>query len=474
MGIIKSQISFWDLSRTPWLSARPVTCYYIQKELPIILSKYLNNNYDLLGSGNITIRSGEYIAERNYVAEETKYVYLSVRNFSGLDVDFSSANFLNESEGEKYENIALDDGDIIITRSATVGCVQFFRKPDNKIYIPSHHLSILRSNDSFEFKQFCVFWLGTKYCREFFEAYSTGKIQKEINNWSIRKIPIPRVKNLFELVVRCNTINKKIEEKISQVTSLQSIIDNVLIENKIKKGYKESFFEVLTSTFSKIDNQIFLRCGAQYRAFWDIHKGLLFEGTNKGIPMVRLSDLLKLMNTKTLKKGIVEVEYVLIELEDIEAGTGRIIKEDRVVNEIGSDKVCFEDCDLVTSKMRPYLGYTVLNNTERNYIGTTELLPFRANKERVRPDFLKYILLSHEYLKKSELLMYGKEHPRIHLLDLLNIKVPCPDLDAQDKIITEITLREDKNNELKTLIEKLRTKIDVIIRKTIIEEEEMQ
>jgi len=43
--------------------------------------------------------------------------------------------------------------------------------------------------------------------------------------------------------------------------------------------------------------------------------------------------------------------------------------------------------------------------------------------------------------------MYGKEHPRIHLLDLLDIKVPCPDLDTQKKVVSEIEKQENINEE---------------------------
>jgi hypothetical protein len=39
-----------------------------------------------------------------------------------------------------------------------------------------------------------------------------------------------------------------------------------------------------------------------------------------------------------LKKGFLDKEHVLIELEDIEAGTGKITNLERVVTEIGSDK----------------------------------------------------------------------------------------------------------------------------------------
>jgi len=309
--------------------------------------------------------------------------------------------------------------------------------------------------------------LRTKYCRTFFEAYATGKIQKEINNWSIRKVPIPMLKDISEVVSQCNNIQEKITERNKQVTSLQNIIDNILVENNVKEKYEESFFEVLSSSFSNIQNQVFLRCGAQYRAFWDKHSGLLFEETYKDVPIVRLFELMRLINTTTLKKGILDDDYILIELEDIEAGTGRIINEDKIVSEIGSDKVCFEDCDLVTSKIDPYLGYTILNDPGKNYIGTTELLPFKVNKNRARTEYIKYLLLSHEYLAKSSLLMYGKRHPRIHPLDLLNIKVSCPDIDIQDKIINEIKEQEDKNNDLRNQIKHLRKKIDEVIWDTI-------
>ena len=96
-------------------------------------------------------------------------------------------------------------------------------------------------------------------------------------------------------------------------------------------------------------------------------------------------------------------------------------------------------------------------------------MPFRVNKNMARSEYLKYVLLSHDYLKKSELLMYGKEHPRIHPLDLLNIKVPCPNPDVQDKIINEIKEQEDKNNVLRNQIEELTKQIDEVIWKTITE-----
>jgi restriction endonuclease S subunit len=59
--------------------------------------------------------------------------------------------------------------------------------------------------------------------------------------------------------------------------------------------------------------------------------------------------------------------------------------------------------------------------------------------------------------------MYGKEHPRIDIRDLLAIKIPLPDLEAQQKIVSEIQQREEKSNQYKEEIKKLREDIDNLI-----------
>ena len=103
----------------------------------------------------------------------------------------------------------------------------------------------------------------------------------------------------------------------------------------------------------------------------------------------------------------------------------------------------------------------VLNILE--LIGTTELLPFKVNKDKVYPEYLKYVLLSHEYLEKSWFLMYGKEHPRIHPLDLLSIKIPLPPKDVQEKIISEIQKQEEINDKAKQKLNDYRNQINGLV-----------
>jgi restriction endonuclease S subunit len=66
--------------------------------------------------------------------------------------------------------------------------------------------------------------------------------------------------------------------------------------------------------------------------------------------------------------------------------------------------------------------------------------------------------------------MHGKEHPRIHPLDLLNIKIPLPkDLETQQAIVVEIQEQEKINNAAQRKIKTLREEINKIIWTTLTE-----
>jgi Type I restriction modification DNA specificity domain. len=108
--------------------------------------------------------------------------------------------------------------------------------------------------------------------------------------------------------------------------------------------------------------------------------------------------------------------------------------------------------------MRPYLAYVFINDKSKNYIGTTELVPFKLINNDVNIYFLKYCLVSNEYISKSALIMYGKEHPRIYVKDLLAIKIPLPDLEIQQKIVSDIQQREEKSNQYKEQIKNYKKK----------------
>lgn len=456
--------SLSELQRTYWLSLREDTWRFLREDLPNLLEVYFPSGYVRLGEFVLSLRSGEYIEKASYSDEETEFAYVSVNNFSSETPDLDDIVFLDTVVGERFKAIALCDGDLIITRSGTVGRVHAFHPPDNKYYIPSHHLAVLKLPDEVSRAQFLRFYLQTDFARNFFWAHATGKSQKEITNWSIRRIPVPRMDNYAEVARNCREIECQIEELRNKSRDLQDIIEEVFVAYQLKPSGHPDRKEILQFSLSDISRQLYLRCGAQYRAFYENHKGLLFDDPEPKYRIRRLGELMHPYPATVLKKGVLDEEYILIELKNIESLTGRIITEDNVVAEIGSDKVVFGDCDLLVGKLRPYLGYAVLNDKDKPYIGTTELLPFSVNDDLTMPGYLRYLLLSRDFLHVSSMLMYGKEHPRIHPGDLLAIRVPCPPLEVQKSIVVDdIHEKEQKNQETRIKIEELRQEIDRIL-----------
>jgi len=280
-----------------------------------------------------------------------------------------------------------------------------------------------------------------------------------IDNKLIKKIE----QNKENLLRKIDENEQAIFQIKPKIESLQDIIDDVFVKYKVKSSkFKNDYEEHFLISSQHIGDNLFLRLGAQYYAFFKVHQGLLFDGTGE-YSQIPLGQLIKKHKAKVLKKGILDQLYILLDLEQLEAKTGRILDENNEVEEIGSDKVLFGDADIVISKIDPYLAYVFINDKSKNYIGTTELVPFKIISGNINIHYLKYCLLSKEYIVKSSLIMYGKRHPRIHLKDLLAIKIPLPDLKIQQKIVSEIQQREEKSNQYREQIKKLREEIDNLI-----------
>ncbi|MBA4312215.1 MAG: restriction endonuclease subunit S [Chlorobiaceae bacterium] len=467
MSISPFVIKMEDITRTPWLGVRPFTCYFTKQALPDFIKKYSAKGYERLGKFVLTLRSGEYIPKDNYASAETNYVYLSVNNFSKGYLNLTECTYLETDAGEKYSSMKVEDGDIIITRSGTVGRVAVFHVPEKmieKTFIPSHHLAIIKTSTPRD-HLFLKYYLSFSFCKDFFDALSTGKVQKEITNWAIRKIPIPLLLNRSLLKKEFSKIDKWIGALEIKNVSLQTIVDEVLTQFKLKTNAESTYrAETLVPCLKDVAQNRAIRLGAQYNAFWLNHDGHLFEGTDKKWQNAPLKRTARMAQKIVLKKGVLPQPRTLIDFDQVESPNGRITDFENIVAELGSGRIEFGNCDFLTNKLRPYLGYTILNKPEDKLIGTTEFIPFVIrNKSKVSVEYLRCLLLSTEYLEKSKFLMSGKEHPRINSIDILNIKVPLPDIKTQRAIVKEIKKREAKSQKAREIIKKLREQIDKLI-----------
>ncbi len=224
---------FGNISKTNWLSIRTYLCRFIEDELPIFIKENLKGQYIPLTKFVKKIRSGEYIPKQYYSLEPTNFVYLRANNISSNELNLEECVYLKNEIGEQYRDISLKESNLLLTRSGTVGkCIIFNLKQEDDItFIPSHHLAVIEFNN-IEDASFLKYYLQSSFGSDFFWAFSTGKSQKEITNWSIRKLPVPAVddKTKQKIVSEIQQREEKSNQYKEQIKKLREEIDNLIYQ----------------------------------------------------------------------------------------------------------------------------------------------------------------------------------------------------------------------------------------------------
>ena len=193
----------------------------------------------------------------------------------------------------------------------------------------------------------------------------------------------------------------------------------------------------------KCDN--YVRLDPKYRVFSDV-KHFKVWGKCENIA---LKKVLFPLESPKIKKGELDNDYKLVELQNIER-CGNTLFDVETVSKIGSDKVIIKNGDIVIPKMEPQKGQFFLNEQHQLFLGSSELIEYEINKDLYAPLFLYYLLVIPDVLKCMKSLESGKAHQRVNTDDLLKIKIPKVPLNIQNKIIKQIKPIEEGISKLKS------------------------
>ncbi|MBF0890404.1 hypothetical protein HKD28_03050 [Gluconobacter sp. LMG 1744] len=131
-----------------------------------------------------------------------------------------------------------------------------------------------------------------------------------------------------------------------------------------------------------------------------------------------------------------------IGLEDIEAGTGRLLDIlPTFGREIASTKSQFRRGDLLYGRLRPYLQKVIIAPSDG--IAATELLVLRIDPA-VDAAFLHEVLLGPDHLAQITKLMSGARMPRVRSEQLFDCAVMLPPRDVQCRIARALAVVRDR------------------------------
>jgi type I restriction enzyme S subunit len=185
--------------------------------------------------------------------------------------------------------------------------------------------------------------------------------------------------------------------------------------------------------FGSISNQPSLRFDVNYRYFFDIKNALTWPQKES----YEIADILSPIKSDIIGKGLLESEEYLVELSNIDRRFNHLTNI-QSITEIGSDKRVLEEGDVIIPRLQPRMGNIFTNLEHKRYLGSSELVEYRCDENKVSSKFLYYILTHPLFLDSLLLTESGKTHRRVSPDDLLKYKIPNICQSAQISFINSI------------------------------------
>lgn len=136
------------------------------------------------------------------------------------------------------------------------------------------------------------------------------------------------------------------------------------------------------------------------------------------------------------KAGAIHADSWVLDLEDIEKGSGRLLNRVRHSDRPSiSEKNAFNTGDVLYGKLRPYLNKVLV--ADEPGVCSSELVPFRCHGDW-DPGYFKLALSSPMFLRYVNARSYGMKMPRLGTDDARRSVLPLPPLQEQARIVARV------------------------------------
>ena len=254
------------------------------------------------------------------------------------------------------------------------------------------------------------------------------------NKFSEIPIPVPpiqeqqriisKIETLFSFVIELGNSEK---ELISTMSKAKSKILDLAIHGKLvpQDANDEPALELL----KRINPKAVASCDNPH------YENVPFEIPSNWL-WVKLGDVTNYGKCSTCSVDDINNESWILELEDIEKDTGRVlVQHTKAEREIKGVRHSFSAGNVLYSKLRTYLNKVLLAKDDG--FCTTEIIPIECT-DIILPQYLCYVLRSQYFLDYTAQCGYGVKMPRLSTNDARKAMIPLPPLPEQQKIIEKV------------------------------------
>ena len=167
--------------------------------------------------------------------------------------------------------------------------------------------------------------------------------------------------------------------------------------------------------------------------------------------------------TKIMAIDVTDNTWIL-ELEDIEAGGRLLVKKRADSRKSIGEKTVFKKGQVLYSKLRPYLKKVLV--ADENGISTPELISFDLYAD-INANYIKYCLTNSYVDRVINKRSYGIKMPRVDAGVMVNLPIPVPPIQEQDRIVKLVENIMDEINCIDEAQKKYTNDIEILIAKLI-------
>jgi len=184
----------------------------------------------------------------------------------------------------------------------------------------------------------------------------------------------------------------------------------------------------------------------------------------------RLGNLVDFSKNKSVKACNIVPNAWLLDLEDIEKDSGKLLQKKRMVTITSiSDKHKFEKGNVLYSKLRPYLNKVIIAD-EEGYC-TSEIVCFDFGM--IYSKYAQLFLMSPFFVEYAMSDAYGVKMPRLGSKQGNNGLIPIPPIEEQRRIVNVISSLDpfiEKFSKAHASLDKINKKLKETLRKSTLQE----
>jgi len=388
-----------------------------------------------------------------------------IQNITDGEIELTDTVFVEEKYKKDLVRFLLNENDILIAMTgATIGKIGRINKNNLPAFLNQRVGRFVFKTNNIN-KDYIYYILQLPIFQDQVKRLSLGGAQPNISPNSITNIQIPlpplEIQNkIVQLMDNIYSLKKAKEFEAQKL--LDSINDYVLDELGIKlPELKYQMVYIVNS--DEVQNK---RTDAYYYQpkFKEIEEAI----KNRNYEIKKIGEIVEKDANKKIQIEA-KKKYFYVEIGDIDKNNASInLNEEQFGEKLpkGPKKKLLKD-DIIISTVRPYLkGIAKVKENKENLISTSAFYILRATKG-INHDFLFGVVRSDLFMNLICRNMAGTTYPTVSEEDILNLKIPLPPLEIQNKIAEEVKSRIEKAKQLqreaKEELEKTKKEVEIMI-----------